>query len=685
MTDFSNIESDFLRGIVSLIEENLEDENFGVSELAAKADMSRSTLLRKIQKLTDVSASVFIRHVRLHTAKGLLQNDTLNVSEVSYKVGFNSVSYFIKCYKEEYGYPPGEEGKQKTKAPEPTSYETVSTPPSIWTSVAIVAGIFIALLTFFFLKPSDEVSALEKSIAVLPFKNDSNDSSNVYIVNGLMEAVLNNLQKIEDLRVISRTSVERYRNRSMTMAEIANELDVNYVIEGSGQKLGDQLLLTIQLIEAPIDKHLWSERYSRQALDIFALQTDVAKDIAEEIKVFITPEEERLIDKVPTENLVAYDYYLKGIELTKHEKAGNLENAIDYFKMAIVEDSNFAHPYAAIAISYFYLDFFLAQKKYLNEMNTYADKALLLDSELGESLIAKGLFYSQDGQYELAVEYFEKVLEFQPNSADAYIFLSDVYSKYLPNTEKYLKYALKGVQLDRTGIDSVTTSNSYLHLSNALAQNGFLKEAEHFIDISLVYNPKNPFSQYLKAYILLGQHKNFRKTRDQLIQILNSDTTRLDIMQEVAKVCYAMEDYETSSIYYDKFAQARKTLGSNIFESEDVKIGFVLNQLGRNEEAKQYLDSYRIYAENDQSIYGDLAISAYYASVEDIEKSIHHLKKFSEQENYQYWFVLFLERDPIMNVLNSHPEYQSTIKKITDKFWNEHKQMRSMLEEEGLL
>src|SRR5690606_31504454 len=115
--------------------------------------------------------------------------------------------------------------------------------------------------------------------AVLPFKNDSNDSTNRYLINGLMEATLNNLQQIRDLRVVSRTSAEKDRNTSKTIPEVADELRVNYVVEGSGQKVGNRILLNIQLIDAQRDSHLWARQYTREVTDIFQLQQEIAKDI----------------------------------------------------------------------------------------------------------------------------------------------------------------------------------------------------------------------------------------------------------------------------------------------------------------------------------------------------------------------------------------------------------------------
>jgi TolB-like protein len=330
---------------------------------------------------------------------------------------------------------------------------------------------------------------LEKSIAVLPFKNDSNDSTNIYIINGLMESILNNLQNIEDLRVISRTSVEKYRNIPMTITEIARELNVNYFVEGSGQKIGDKILLNIQLIEASSDKHLLSEQYNREAKDIFKLQMEVAKNIADKIQAIITPEEEERINKVPTDDLVAYDYFLKGLDLMYKGDRESLEDAINYFETAIEHDHEFALAYADLAITYYLLDLYQAEKKYSVQINNNADKALLFDSQLAQSLIAKAMFYINNKDYEQAVPYLEKALEYNPNSALVINILSDFYTSYIPNTEKYLVYALKGIRLDIAANDSITTSYIYLHVSNAFIQSGFLNEAEKYINKSLEYNP----------------------------------------------------------------------------------------------------------------------------------------------------------------------------------------------------
>ena len=689
MSDFQTPQSAFLQKVITVIEARLSDENFGVSELADSISMSRSNLLRKVKQETGESVSVLIRNVRLQKSQLLLKDESLTVSEISYKVGFSSTSYFTKCFRELYGYTPGEAASKA----QPTEEKAITDTPNTITKkkgnligLAVITTIMILAIVLFVLpkKKKSNAKVLSKSIAVLPFKNDSADSSNVYFMNGLMEAILDNFQKIEDIKVISRTSVEKYRGNLKTIPELSKELNVSYFIEGSGQKIGNEILLTIQLIEAPSDKHLWSKRYRRELSDVFQLQSEVAKSIASEINAIITPEENKRIEKIPTNNLVAYDYYLKGLVLLRDESGSGLEGSIEQFKKAIQEDGEFTNAYAYIAVAFYYLDLYRAEKRHTEEVKNYKDKAMLLDSELGESLIANALYFMQMGDHEQAISSFEKVLVYYPNIAWIHNFLSNIYANLSPNTEKYIEHALKGIR-SAAGADSTTASYTYLHLSNALVQTGFIDEAESYVQKSLAYNPDNLFSQYLSSYIRLANDFNLERIRLELIEVFQKDTSRLDVIQEIAKICYVKEDYEESWIYYSKLVNTKKALQLDIYQGEDIKIGFVLEQLGKEEEAKAYYKRYLEYAENDQSIYKELSLSAYHATAGNLEKAMEYFKAFSEKDNYQFWFVLFLDKDPIMLQLQDHPDFKGTVKKIDDKFWHKHKQIRVMLEEEGII
>ncbi len=684
MPESHTIGNDFLDKITAIIEEHISNEQFGVSQLAEATNMSRSNLLRKVKKLSGLSVSQFIRQVRLKRAMELLKDGNSTISEVTFEVGFNSTSYFIKCFREHYGYPPGEVGKHEFGEDE---VKTIKTPKKNRARNLLVASLILVVLisVFVLLKPFIKNELSNKSIAVLPFKNDSNDSTNVYFINGLMESVLNNLQKVKDLRVISRTSVEKYRNSPMTIPEIAKELNVKYFIEGSGQKIGNQILLNIQLIEADDDNHLWSEQYDREVKDVFNLQREVAENIAGQIQAIITPEEQQLIEKPPTDNLVAYDYFLKGLDFFFQGSREGLQAAIPQFEKAIEHDPKFARAYADLAISYYYLDINQVEKKYSMLVNNYADKALFYDDKLSQSLLAKAFFYISTQKYELAEPYLQKALEYNPNSAFVINALSEFYDSRIPNTKKYLEYALKGIQIDVTSNDSTSTSFVYLHLSNALIQSGFVEEAEKYINRSIQYDPENLYSAYVKAYILYAKHGDLKELKEQLIETLYRDSTRIDILQEVAKVSYYLRDYPSAYWYYQKFLSIEQALNLNAYPFENAKIGVVFSKVGLKDQSDKLFADYLKASQQNNSIYKHLSLAAYYSYRNETDKAIDHLKQFSKQDYYHYWIILFLNQDPLMDNIKDLPEYKRLYKEMEAKFWKNYRQLKAFLKAKHLL
>jgi tetratricopeptide (TPR) repeat protein len=359
--------------------------------------------------------------------------------------------------------------------------------------------------------------------------------------------------------------------------------------------------------------------------------------------------------------------------------------AISYFEKAVERDPEFAHAYADIAISYFLLDAGMQDKKYAEEINTYSDNALLYDLQLPQSLIAKALYYMYIGEYSLALPYLEKAVEYNPNSALALNTLSDYYARISPNTGKYLEYALRGIQLDIAAQDSVMASYTYLHLSNAFIQTGFVDEAEKYIQRSLDYNPENIFSQYVKAYILYAKHHDLNRTKDQLLEVLAKDPSRLDVLQEVAKIYYYLRDYQNSFEYYQQFIETKKTYGLEMYPGEDSKIAIVYEQMGHKAEADSLWAAYLAYAENDNSIYKDLSLGVYYANHNELAKAFEHMKIFAQQDNYHYWTILFLGIDPLIDNIKNDPEFQQIMKEIEEKFCESHIQIKESLEEEGLV
>lgn len=683
MSYTSNITSDFINKAEAIILKNIANEQFGVSELAEAMNMSRSNLLRKIKKDTQLSASQFIRQVRLIKSVEMLQQKTFTVSEISYQVGFGSTSYFIKCFREFYGYSPGEVGKVKP-ADKDTAVQINILLRYRWHILSTVTLIVIIVSVLLFNTKSTETVEIEKTIAVLPFKNESSDTLNLYFVNGLMEAALNNLQKIGDLRVISRTSVEKYRNTNKGIPEIAEELNVNYLVEGSGQRVGDQVLLNIQLIDASSDRPIWVEQYNREVSDVFALQKEVAQKIATAIKAIVTPAELQQIEKKPTENVVAYDYYLQAIEYSYSQTKEDLEKAISLFNKAIEYDEQFALAYANVAISYFFMDVYQREKQYTEKINNFADKALLYDSKSDVSLIAKALYYMQTQEYQLALPHLRKALEYNPNSSAVVQMLADLYARVIPNTAKYLEYALKGIQLDVAN-DSISKSYIYLHLSNALVQSGFVNEALTYINKSVAYNPDNYYAPLLNTFIVYAKNGNEKQLKNGLIKEWNKDTTRLDLLQEVAKVYYFQENYDSAFYYYEKFVQARTQNDLEIYPQEDVKISVVYQKMGLDAQATELFNSYAEYCEKDESIYKSASLAVKYAYLGETKKAIEQLRIFATQDNYQYWILLFIEKDPLYKPLKNHPEFASIMQKIKDRFSKNQTKLRKSLEEQGLI
>lgn len=694
----STLSSDFLDQAKGLVLDEISNEQFGVSELAEAMNMSRSSLLRKIKKHTGLSASQFIRNVRLEKAKELLTDSEMTVSEISFEVGFSNSSYFIKCYREHFGHPPGEarkiiieESKHQLDLEFPEnghSTEKRSVLKSYQNKIIVfVTMAVIAVISFYFgTRDSQSKSeTFDKSIAVLPFKNMSTDSTNLYFVNGLMEASLNKLQKINDLRVKSRTSVEKYRNTTVSIQDIADELNVNYIVEGSGQKIGEEVLLNIQLIDARTDSPIWTEQYKHRLVDIFTLQNTVAKKIAVAIQANVTPEEMEQIDKKPTENLVAYDLYLKGLEVQQLGGEDNLMRSNQLFEDAIKEDSQFALAYAQIAMNYFYLDMNKMEKSYLDKLNENADKALLYDSKSDLSLIAKALYYVNTREFNLAIPHLEKALEYNPNSSSVVLILSDLYARAVPNTQKYIKYALKGIQLNLEANDSIGKSFIYLTLSNALVQTGFVDEALQNINLSLDYNPNNPYAPYLKTYIELAKDKDMVKATNSMLELYQKDTMRTDLVNEVAKLYYYQEKYEESHIYYEKFNRLIASNGINMFPQEKIKMAIVYEKVGDTAKAQEFLKDYDQYLENDNSIYNPASEAIKYLYQGKLEEAMDQYKIFATKSDFQYWVVLFLEEEPLLKDLKSHKDYKATMQKIYDQFWGDHEAVKKKLKENGLL
>ena len=280
-------------------------------------------------------------------------------------------------------------------------------------------------------------AAPRKAIAVLPFSNLSSDKDNEYFADGIHEDVLSNLSKIRDLRVISRASVMPYKTGNRNLKQIASDLNVATVLEGSVRRAGNRVRITTQLSDARTDEVLWSATYDREMKDVFEIQTDVSQNIAQALQAKLSPDEATEIREVRKENVEAYDLYLRGLaEFRKVRKEDN-ERAIELYKQAIGKDPNYALAYAALAEAYtLKVATFEESPGWLDAAIQAAEKAMALDPRSEEAYAALGGAYLQKGWVLRAIAAYEKALQINPNYADAALSLSMMYFVWSDHWDK---------------------------------------------------------------------------------------------------------------------------------------------------------------------------------------------------------------------------------------------------------
>lgn len=409
----------FIEKLTDIVLDHLHNERFGVRELVLEAGLSRSVLHRRLHAIKNQNVSQFIREIRLKKALELLKEDHLSASEIAYQVGFGSPAYFSKCFHDYFGCTPLEaKGKEfpglwplpEATEPLPAHAEiTENAFPrkrkrlvvfSILAAVLILSG-WVGVRFLQGLKPFGFLVEDHASIVVLPFKNFSGDSDNQYFADGIMEDILNDLNRISNLRVISRTTAEYYRNANLSAGEIAREVKVRNVLEGSVRRQGNQVRVSVQLIDARRDQHLWSEHYDRELRDVLGVQSEIALAVAHKLKAVISEQEKIQIEKISTQNPLAYDYFLRGRFLlhkaTSEQRFDinrqGLMTSLQCFSKAIEADPNFSEAYSSMANAWFNLSAWGWYQPYaegIQNAREYTEKALVLDPDCSEAHAVKG-------------------------------------------------------------------------------------------------------------------------------------------------------------------------------------------------------------------------------------------------------------------------------------------------------
>ena len=493
-----NRNDQFLHHLHSIVLDNLGNESFSVEDLARSYGISRSQLHRKLKKLKNQSISRFIREIRLDESYKMLQNDEGTVSEIAYKVGFSTPTYFNTCFRAYFGFPPGEAKLRSVDDKlSPAAEQSPNRPSktSRWkqSKMAWVLGVGItAVLVYLILFYSDKkenrpvVSELrgseEISIAVLPFQNLSPDNNDLFYCNGIMQNVIDNLSKIPEFRVLPSRTTNLYKDTKLLPTELGEELGVHYIIDGTFQKINSQIQVTLALTSTDNGRQIWTnENVTFSLPELFSMQAQIANQVANQLKTDLTVALNRALETIPTRDELAYEYYLMGQEKlrninyrtnTNRAYSISLNEAQLLFNLAIERDTNFASAYLGLARTEYldnekYYDNFLKDSA-LRQFEKLVNTALHLDPELSEGYFLKGKYSLEALNLPLDAEKnWQKALDINPNNLDALYALTDLYMDYKIDIIESIRL-LKEIEY-RT-VDEEELYEIYLRLSQAYSK-----------------------------------------------------------------------------------------------------------------------------------------------------------------------------------------------------------------------
>ncbi|HEV3148512.1 MAG TPA: tetratricopeptide repeat protein [Chthoniobacterales bacterium] len=353
--------------------------------------------------------------------------------------------------------PEGIKRESEVEANQPITHHTGRKIVGVTVVLAVIAA---AMLAFQLLRSKGSAPrqseaatapAPQKSIAVLPFESLSEDKSNAYFAEGVQDEILTRLAKVADLKVISRTSTQRFKSAPSDLRDIAKQLGVMNILEGSVQKANDQVRVNVQLINAMTDAHLWADIYDRKLTDIFSVESDIAKTIADTLQAKLTGSEKVAMAKAPTENNEAYELYLKGRFFWNKRTGADLRKAIEYFNQAIAKDPKYARAYIGLADSYLLLPNYGAASPQdsIPQAKAAVKKALELDNTLGEAYATSAKIRAEhDFEFEQGINEFESAIQLSPNYATAHHWFGSGPLMALARSDRSIAEGKRAVELD---------------------------------------------------------------------------------------------------------------------------------------------------------------------------------------------------------------------------------------------
>jgi serine/threonine protein kinase/Flp pilus assembly protein TadD len=510
-----------------------------------------------------------------------------------------------------------------------------------------------------------------KSIAVLPFKNLSDDPANEYFSDGITEDILTQLSKIADLTVVSRTSVMSYKNTEKKLREIGKELGVATILEGSVRRSDDRVRIVSQLIDAQSDKHLWAETYDRELADIFEIQSDVAGKIAAALEVKFSPKERERIKQRPTGDLAAYDYYLQGREYLRRYNRQDNERAIGLFHKALEIDPNYALAYAGIAGAYSQrVHRFGFADAWVDSAIAVAEKALSIDPDLAEAHVALGNAYFSKGWFRKALEPYRRAIEIKPNHYSAVNNIGVVHG-YLGETVEQLRWYKKSMVLDPT--NGATPNN----IAVVYKQIGDYAKAEQWYQRALEIEPDYSRAEFRLSYVYLMQGKD-RQALGQIEKALSKYPDNVWGLQVAGDVTLFLGRDAQAKAYFEKLAELVPE--SNEGRYANIHLGYLLWKAGEKDEARKRLSrSLTLLREESEQGSKDRYVLYDIASIHAAQgEKAEACEWLQKSIDAGYRDVRSLSMDPLFEALHDDARFKEMIAQLQTKVDEIRKEIEAM-------
>jgi TolB-like protein/Flp pilus assembly protein TadD len=589
------------------------------------------------------------------------------------------------------------EGIEKTKSSKEFRKAEKTTTPNSWrvatyVSVVIIAGL-IAFNIFGGKKGARIDETLTKSIAVLPFHNLVGQADQAHICLGLTDEIISHLYKVKSFdKVVSLTSILNYQDTDKSITEIADELRVNYILEGTYKRIGENLRVTAQLIEPKNDSHIWQHDYDRPWSEIITIPADIAMEIADHLKAFMSNSEMQHIQKLPTTSLTAYELYQKGQEefwnyYSDRMNPEALDRSEDLYRYALEFDPAFAKAYTGLAWIYWFrgLRGDSNRDDCLDSVLILANTALGLDDQLADGYALRGNNYRVTGQEDQAIKEFEKALYINPNFWQAY---TDIGWYYIWRGD--LVKSLENFHKAATFVPGPELPTFFRrNLIYAYDAAGF-PEKEEYYNLQALQLDGDSLAYFKTAGWTKYDQGDFENAIAALEKGLAKDSTDVEILGWLGASHMILGQYGKSLEYFQK-RYIEQSKAPDFSMQGDINLGYVYWKIGFKKEADYYYgQSFKHLAkkveksESDAGTYYSLA--AVYLYMGEKEKAYKNLKMYSEKNQYPHkGTVTWLKNAFLLYSIRDEPEFQQIVKDVEAKYQAEHERVRKWLDENNML